>query len=113
VEATLRPDRHAVDLLRAAFPGGSITGAPRIRAMRIIDSIEPVARGVYTGAIGFFGYDGSLDLNIAIRTAVVVGDTAYVNAGGGIVADSDPGAEYQETLDKARAVVGALAAPDE
>jgi len=112
VEATLRPDRDAVDLLRAAFPGGSITGAPKIRAMQIIDAVEPVTRGVYTGAIGRFGFDGSLDLNIAIRTAVVVDGDAYVHAGGGIVADSDPGAEYQETLDKARAVVGALAAAD-
>jgi para-aminobenzoate synthetase component 1 len=113
VEATLRQDRDAIDLLRAAFPGGSITGAPKIRAMQIIDAVEPVVRGVYTGAIGRFGYDGSLDLNIAIRTAVVVGGDAYVHAGGGIVADSDPEAEYQETLDKVRAIVGALAAADE
>ncbi|TAK59333.1 MAG: aminodeoxychorismate synthase component I [Dehalococcoidia bacterium] len=113
VEATLRPDRDAIDLLRATFPGGSITGAPKIRAMRIIDAVEPVTRGVYTGAIGRFGYDGSLDLNIAIRTAVVAGGTAYVHAGGGIVADSDPEAEYQETLDKARAIIGALATADE
>ena len=79
--------------------------------MQIIDELEPVARGVYTGAIGCFGYDGSLDLNIAIRTAVHVDGTAYVQAGGGIVADSDPQAEYQETLDKARAIIGALRAP--
>ncbi len=109
VEATLREDRDAIDLLRAAFPGGSITGAPKIRAMQIIDAVEPVARGVYTGAIGRFGFDGSLDLNIAIRTAVLTGDAAYVHAGGGIVADSDPEAEYQETLDKARAIICALA----
>ena len=81
--------------------------------MQIIDELEPVARGVYTGAIGWFGYDGSLDLNIAIRTAVHVNGTAYVQAGGGIVADSDPEAEYQETLDKARALLAALGRADE
>ena len=111
VEARLRDDRDAVDLLLATFPGGSITGAPKIRAMQIIDDIEPTARGVYTGAIGRFGYDGSLDLNIAIRTAVCVDGTAYVQAGGGIVADSDPEAEYQETLHKARALLAALSSP--
>jgi para-aminobenzoate synthetase component 1 len=109
VEARLRDDRDAIDLLLASFPGGSITGAPKIRAMQIIDALEPVARGVYTGAIGAFGYDGSLDLNIAIRTAVCVEGTAYVQAGGGIVADSDPAAEYEESLHKARALLGALA----
>ncbi len=112
VEARLRDDRDAIDLLLAAFPGGSITGAPKIRAMQIIDELEPVARGVYTGAIGCFGYDGSLDLNIAIRTAVHAGGTAYVQAGGGIVADSDPEAEYQETLDKARVLLAALGRAD-
>jgi para-aminobenzoate synthetase component 1 len=113
VEARLREDRDAVDLLLAAFPGGSITGAPKIRAMQIIDAIEPVARGVYTGAIGWFGYDGSLDLNIAIRTAVHVDGTAYVQAGGGIVADSDPEVEYQETLDKAGVLLAALGSADD
>jgi para-aminobenzoate synthetase component 1 len=112
VEARLRDDRDAIDLLLAAFPGGSITGAPKIRAMQIIDELEPVARGVYTGAIGRFGYDGSLDLNIAIRTAVCVAGAAYVQAGGGIVADSDPEAEYQETLDKARVLLAALGRAD-
>ncbi|MBI5284250.1 MAG: aminodeoxychorismate synthase component I [Chloroflexi bacterium] len=108
VEARLRDGRDAVDLLLATFPGGSITGAPKIRAMQIIDDLEPAARGVYTGAIGRFGYDGSLDLNIAIRAAVSVDGSAYVQAGGGIVADSDPEAEYQETLHKARALLAAL-----
>jgi len=98
--------------LRAALPAGTLSGAPKIRAMQIIDELEPVARGVYTGAIGCFGYDGSLDLNIAIRTAVHAGGTAYVQAGGGIVADSDPEAEYQETLDKARALLTALGQAD-
>jgi para-aminobenzoate synthetase component 1 len=112
VEATLRDDCDRVDLLRATFPGGSITGAPKIRAMEIIDELEPTKRGVYTGAIGYFGFDGSLDLNIVIRTMVVQDGTAYFHAGGGIVADSDPEAEYQETLDKARALVEALGVSD-
>jgi para-aminobenzoate synthetase component 1 len=110
VEATLREDRDPVDLLLATFPGGSITGAPKIRAMEIIDELEPTARSVYTGAIGRIGFDGSLDLNIAIRTIVVKGRAAYFQAGGGIVADSDPEMEYRETLHKARALRDALTA---
>ena len=110
VEATLREDRDLVDLLLATFPGGSITGAPKIRAMQIIDELEPAARSVYTGAIGRIGFDGSMDLNIAIRTIVVKDGTAYFQAGGGIVADSDPEMEYQETLHKARALSDALTA---
>ena len=103
VEATLREDSDLVDLLLATFPGGSITGAPKIRAMEIIDELEPTVRSVYTGAIGRIGFDGSMDLNIAIRTIVVRDGTANFQAGGGIVADSDPEMEYQETLHKARA----------
>jgi para-aminobenzoate synthetase component 1 len=110
VTACLREDRDAVDLLLAAFPGGSITGAPKIRAMEIIDELEPTARGVYTGAIGYFGFDGSLDFNIAIRTAVVRDGIAHFQAGGGIVADSVPALEYDETLHKASAIGRALAA---
>ncbi|MDK1011622.1 MAG: anthranilate synthase component I family protein, partial [Actinomycetota bacterium] len=91
------------ELLRATFPGGSITGAPKIRAMEIIDELEPVARGVYTGCIGIVGVDGSCEWNIAIRTIVCDAGRALVQVGGGIVADSDPAAEYRETLDKARA----------
>ncbi len=109
VEATLREDRDLVDLLLATFPGGSITGAPKIRAMEIIDGLEPTARSVYTGAIGRIGFDGSMDLNIAIRTIVVKDGTAYFQAGGGVVADSDPEMEYRETLHKARALGDALA----
>ncbi len=109
VTARLGEDRAAVDLLLATFPGGSITGAPKIRAMEIIDELEPAARGVYTGAIGYFGFDGSLDLNIAIRTAVVKGGVAHFQAGGGIVADSVPALEYEETLHKASAIRRALA----
>ncbi|MDP2675850.1 MAG: aminodeoxychorismate synthase component I [Dehalococcoidia bacterium] len=108
VEATLRDDRDLVDLLLAAFPGGSITGAPKIRAMEIIDELERAARGVYTGAIGYIGFDGRMDLNIAIRTIVVKDGVAYFQAGGGIVADSDPEMEYQETLHKAWALAAAV-----
>ncbi|MBI4552139.1 MAG: aminodeoxychorismate synthase component I [Candidatus Latescibacteria bacterium] len=112
VQGRLRPDCDRVDLLRATFPGGSITGAPKIRAMEIIDELEPTARGVYTGAIGYLGFDGSLDLNIAIRTVVIKDGAARFHVGGGIVADSDPAAEYEETLDKARAIVWALQSGD-
>jgi len=108
VEAHLAGGRDVVDLLRAAFPGGSITGAPKIRSMEIIDELEPVARGVYTGSIGYIRPDGELDLNIAIRTVVVKDRRAYFSVGGGIVADSDPAAEYHETLDKGAAIARAL-----
>ena len=97
------------ELLRATFPGGSVTGAPKIRAMEIIDELEPVARNVYTGCIGIVAVDGSCEWNIAIRTIVCDGGRALVQAGGGIVADSDPAAEYHETLDKARALLEAIA----
>ena len=100
----------AIDLLRACFPGGSVTGAPKIRAMEIIDELEPVARGVYCGAIGYIAFNGAMDTSIPIRTIVATGDTAYINVGGGIVADSDPAEEYRETLDKARGAVHALGA---
>jgi para-aminobenzoate synthetase component 1 len=108
VEARLRDGCDVVDLLLATFPSGSITGAPKIRAMEIIDELEPTARSVYTGAIGYIGFDGVVDLNIAIRTILVKGETAYFQAGGGIVADSDPELEYQETLDKASALARAV-----
>jgi para-aminobenzoate synthetase component 1 len=109
VVARLREGLDAVDLLRATFPGGSITGAPKIRAMEIIDEQEPTARSVYTGAIGYFGFDGSLDLNIAIRTILVKDGTAHFQTGGGIVADSDPEMEYRETLYKGAALARVLA----
>lgn len=108
VRGTLRREMDAVDLLQACFPGGSITGAPKIRAMKIIDLLEPTSRGVYTGAMGYIGFDGGMDLNIAIRTGVVKDGVAYFHAGGGVVADSDPLAEYQETLTKARGWFAAL-----
>jgi para-aminobenzoate synthetase component 1 len=108
VEGRLRGDLGAVDVLRAAFPGGSITGAPKIRAMEIIDELEPTRRAFYTGAIGALGFDGSMNLSIAIRTVLADGEDYYYQAGGGIVADSDPAAEYQETLTKAAAMARAL-----
>ena len=112
VVGTLAPGASVVALLRAAFPGGSITGAPKVRAMEIIAELEPSRRGVYCGAVGYWSVTGALDTSIAIRTAVALGDAVYFSAGGGIVADSDPEQEYRETLDKARAIIDALdAAP--
>jgi para-aminobenzoate synthetase component 1 len=108
VTGTLRTDRDAIDLLRACFPGGSITGAPKLAAMRIIDNLEPDWRSVYCGSIGYVGYDGGMNTNIAIRTLLRRGDSIYTWAGGGIVADSDVDAEYQESLDKAAAVLSIL-----
>ena len=108
VVGDLLPGKSNVDLLRASFPGGSITGAPKIRAMEIIDELEPTQRGVYTGCIGYLGFDGAMDLNIVIRTIVVRNGRAYFQVGGGIVADSEPELEYQETLDKGRALAQAL-----
>ncbi|HEY0777616.1 MAG TPA: aminodeoxychorismate synthase component I, partial [Gemmatirosa sp.] len=104
----LAPGADAFDLMRAAFPGGSITGAPKVRAMEIIAELEPSARGVYCGAIGYWSATGATDTSIAIRTAVARGGRLYFSAGGGIVADSDPEGEYGETLDKARGMVAAL-----
>jgi anthranilate/para-aminobenzoate synthase component I len=110
VRGRLRADRDAIDLLRAAFPPGSMTGAPKIAAMRILDRLEPVRRGIYSGALGYFDVRGGLDLCVVIRAVLVKDGRAYVHAGGGIVADSDPMGEYRETLDKARASVAALEA---
>jgi para-aminobenzoate synthetase component 1 len=94
--------------LKATFPGGSITGAPKVRAMEIIDELEPTRRSVYTGSIGYLGFTGGMDLNIVIRTILVKNGKAYFQVGGGIVYDSEPEAEYQETLDKGKALVQAL-----
>ena len=110
VVGELAPDRDVVDLLRAAFPGGSITGAPKIRAMQIIAELEPTARGVYCGSIGYLSVTGALDTSIVIRTCLVLGEDVYFQVGGGIVADSDPEQEYRETLDKARGLISALGA---
>jgi para-aminobenzoate synthetase component 1 len=108
VEGRLRGDAGPVDVIRALFPGGSITGAPKIRAVEIIDELEPVRRAVYTGAIGYWDACGDCDWNIAIRTISVVRGTAYFHAGGGIVADSTPEGEYEETLVKATGMMRAL-----
>ena len=108
VEGRLEEGRDLVDLLKAAFPGGSITGAPKIRAMEIIEELEPVRRGIYCGSIGYLAFNGDADLNIVIRTLVFNRDSIYLQVGGGITIDSDPEAEYQETLDKARALANAL-----
>jgi para-aminobenzoate synthetase component 1 len=108
VEGRLRPGENAIDLLKATFPGGSISGAPKVRAMEIIDELEPTKRSVYTGSIGYLSFDGGLDLNIVIRTILVKEGKAYFQVGGAVVYDSDPEAEYVETLDKAKALIQAL-----
>lgn len=109
VSGTLRPDTGPVDVLRATFPHGTVTGAPKVRAMEIIDELEPVARGPYAGAVGYIDFTGNLDTAIALRSMVSQGDRAWVQAGAGIVADSDPAAEYRECLNKAAAVLAAIA----
>lgn len=110
VSGELRDGCTPLDALKASFPAGTVSGAPKIRAMQIIDDLEPVRRGVYAGAVGYLDHDGNLDTCIAIRTAVVTGGRVYVGAGAGIVADSDPQAEYQETVHKASAVLDAVRA---
>lgn len=109
VTGKLKLDATAVSLLRACFPGGSITGAPKLRAMQIIDELEPDTRGIYCGAIGYIGFDGKMDTNIAIRTAVVQNQQFTYYAGGGVVIDSDAENEYQETLNKAVSMEKCLA----
>lgn len=104
VVGNLHEGRDMIDLLSATFPGGSITGAPKIRAMEIIDELEPTERSVYTGGIGYLGLDGNHDMNVAIRTMIISGGRVYFQVGGGIVADSEPEAEYRETLDKGKAM---------
>ena len=107
VEGRLKPGLNAIDVLRAAFPAGTVSGAPKVRAMEIIDELEPVKRGIYAGAVGYLGFHGNMDVAIALRTAVVKDGTLYVQAGGGIVADSQPAAEWQETQNKAQALLRA------
>jgi para-aminobenzoate synthetase component 1 len=108
VVGRLREGKNCIDLLKATFPGGSITGAPKIRSMEIIDELEPTRRSVYTGNIGYLSFNGDIDLNIAIRTFLVKGSKAYFQVGGAVVYDSDPEAEYQETLVKGQALISAL-----
>ena len=109
VSARLRDDRDAIDLFRSCFPAGTVSGAPKVRAMQIIDDLEPLRRGPYAGAIGYFSYLGDMDLCIAIRTLVCHRGKGYVQAGAGIVADSVPHLEYQETLNKTRGLLDSLA----
>jgi para-aminobenzoate synthetase component I len=111
VTAELVAGKSAVDLLRAAFPGGSITGAPKIRAMEIIAELEPTRRGPYCGSIGYIGFDGAMDTSIVIRTICIRGRQLTFQVGGGIVADSDPAAEYEESLTKAKAMIEVLNGP--
>ena len=104
VEGRLSKDKDCFDLLRACFPGGSITGCPKIRAMQIIEELEPSARSIYTGAMGYISFSGEMDLNILIRTMLVSQKKIHFHVGGGIVADSTPEEEYEETSVKARAM---------
>ena len=108
VEGKLRPELTAFDLVRAAFPAGTVSGAPKVRALEIISGLEPDARGAYAGTVGYFGFDGNMDTCLAIRTMVGRGKTFSVQAGAGIVADSNPSTEYQETVNKASAMLKAI-----
>ncbi len=108
IKAILANNKTPIDVIRAVFPGGTITGVPKVRCMEIIDELEPVQRGPYTGSMGYIGFSGNMDLNIIIRTFVIKNNRAYVQAGAGIVADSDPEREYLETLKKAEALIRTL-----
>jgi anthranilate synthase component I len=112
VEGKLKPELTAFDLVRAAFPAGTVSGAPKVRAMEIIADLEPDARGAYAGMVGYFGFDGAMDTCLAIRTMVGRGNTVSVQAGAGIVADSNPTTEYQETVNKASAMLRAIDAAE-
>ncbi len=108
VRGSLSRGKDAYDVIRACFPAGTVSGAPKIRAMEIIDELEPTRRGPYAGAVGYFGFSGNTDTCITIRTLVIKDRVAYIQAGGGVVADSDPAAEYQETVNKAKAMMRAV-----
>ena len=108
VEGRLSPGKSRIDLLKACFPGGSVTGAPKVKAMAIIDELEPTTRSIYTGAIGYLGFGGAMDLSIAIRTCLVREGMVYFKVGGAVTYDSDPETEYEETMDKARALLMSL-----
>jgi anthranilate synthase component 1 len=108
VSGELQPGCGAIDVFRAVFPAGTLSGAPKIRAMEIIEELEPCRREIYGGAVGYISYTGNMDLAIAIRTMVAHRDRMYLQAGAGIVADSDPAAEYDETVNKAMGVKLAL-----
>jgi len=108
VEGKLKKNMNAMDVLRATFPAGTVSGAPKIRAMEIIDELEPVKRGVYSGAVGYLSWKGNMDTAIAIRTAVLKDGMLHMQAGAGIVADSIPDLEWKETMNKSRAVFKAV-----
>jgi para-aminobenzoate synthetase component I len=112
VVGQLREGKNVIDLIKATFPGGSITGAPKVRSMEIIDELEPTCRSVYTGSLGYLSFSGDMDLNIVIRTFIVKNNRAYFQVGGAIVYDSEPEAEYIETLDKGRALIRAMGLSD-
>ena len=109
VSGELADDLDALDVLRATFPAGTLSGAPKVRAMEIIEDLEPDKRGIYSGAVGYIGWGGNMDTAIAIRTALIKNDTVHIQAGGGIVADSVPATEWEETMNKGRAVLKAVA----
>jgi anthranilate synthase component 1 len=109
VVGTIRPDQNAYDLLRATFPAGTLSGAPKVRALQIISELEQSQRGVYGGAIGYFGYGGNHDSAIGIRTALIKDNKIYIQSGAGIVADSIPESEFMETVNKAKGMLKAVA----
>ena len=104
----LKKDKDSFDLFRATFPAGTVTGAPKVRAMEIIEELENLKRGPYAGSVGYFSFSGNLDTCITIRTVIIKGKTAYIQAGAGIVADSNPEKEFEETLNKAKALLKAI-----
>ncbi|MBI3989678.1 MAG: chorismate-binding protein, partial [candidate division NC10 bacterium] len=108
IRGLLAEGKDAFEVMRACFPAGTVTGAPKIRAMEIIEELEPLRRGPYAGAVGYFSFSGNMDTCITIRTILIADGTAYVQAGAGIVADSDPEREYQETVNKAKGMVKAI-----
>jgi anthranilate synthase component 1 len=110
--ANLSKGRDRFDALAACFPAGTVSGAPKVNAIKIISRLEPTTRGTYSGAVGYFDYAGNMDTCIAIRTMVVKGGIAHIQAGAGIVADSDPESEYQETINKASALIRAIEAAE-
>ena len=113
VVGTARPELTSYDVLRASFPAGTVSGAPKIRAMEIIEELEPTKRGPYAGAIGYFSFSGNMETCITIRTLVIQNNRAYLQVGAGIVADSDPEREFEETMDKARALLRAVELAEE
>jgi anthranilate synthase component 1 len=113
IQASLVPEKDAFDVFRATFPAGTVSGAPKVRAMEIIEELEPVRRGPYAGAVGYFSFAGNLDTCITIRSILIKDGKAYVQVGAGIVADSDPEKEHEETLNKAHAIFRAIQLAEE